>query len=55
MRYVYGLDGWELVDKSNLQLEEVDWAGFLTADEADEKIFYRFKPILDLIYENQTV
>jgi len=39
----------EIVPKEQLQASEIDWAGFLTADEAEEKIFYRFKPILDLL------
>lgn len=39
----------ETLDKEMLQATEVDWAGFMTKDEADEKIFYRFKPILNLI------
>jgi 8-oxo-dGTP pyrophosphatase MutT (NUDIX family) len=43
-----GLEG-EIVPKEQLQASEIDWAGFLTAEEADEKIFYRFKPILDLL------
>ncbi len=40
----------EIVSKSNLQLEEVDWAGFLTKEEVNEKIFWRFKPILDEVF-----
>jgi ADP-ribose pyrophosphatase YjhB (NUDIX family) len=32
--------------KINLQPEEVDWAGFLDKDEAEKKIFERFKSIL---------
>lgn len=39
----------EILEKENLQATEVDWAGFMTKEEADEKIFYRFKPILNLI------
>lgn len=42
----------EVVNKDSLQLSEVDWAGFLTVEEASNKIFYRFKKILDLINEN---
>jgi len=40
----------EIVSKSNLQLEEVDWAGFLTKEDVNEKIFWRFKPILDEVF-----
>lgn len=29
-----------------LQKEEVDWAGFLTRDEADNKVFWRLKEVL---------
>lgn len=39
----------ETLKKESLQATEVDWAGFMTKEEADEKIFYRFKPILNLI------
>lgn len=37
-----GLDG-EIVPESQLQLNEVDWAGFLSKDEIKKKIFWRFK------------
>lgn len=39
----------EILEKSRLQSSEVDWAGFMTRDEAMDKIFYRFKDILNLI------
>ena len=39
----------DVLDKNNLQLEEVDWAGFLNYDDAKEKIFWRFNEILNLI------
>ena len=39
----------ELLDKDRLQPSEVDWASFLTKDQAEEKIFFRFKPLLNLI------
>lgn len=39
----------EIIDKSRLQIEEVDWAGFLTKDEAKKRIFGRFSHLLDLI------
>jgi len=39
----------EVLDKSRLQAAEVDWAGFMTKGEAENKIFFRFKPLLNLI------
>lgn len=39
----------EIMGESTLQKTEVDWAGFMTKEEALPKIFYRFKPILDLL------
>ena len=38
-------DNWP---KHYLQLEEVDEARFMTKEEATEKIFWRFKPLLEL-------
>jgi bis(5'-nucleosidyl)-tetraphosphatase len=51
--YVVHLDNVEseIVDKYKLQLEEIDWAGFLTKEEAKEKIFWRFEKLLDLLDE----
>lgn len=40
----------EVVDKSQLQLEEVDWVGFISKEDIMEKIFWRFKPILHEIF-----
>lgn len=40
----------DVVDKSQLQLEEVDWAGFISKSDVEEKIFWRFKPILNEIF-----
>lgn len=37
------------IDKTKLQKEEVDWAGFLTKEEAEKRIFWRFKPLLTYI------
>ena len=39
------------IDKKSfkLQKKEVDWAGFLTKEEADGKIFKRFLPLLDYL------
>ena len=39
----------EVLNKSRLQASEVDWAGFMTKEEAENKIFFRFKPLLNLI------
>lgn len=36
-----------IIPREKLQIEEVDWAGFLTKEEAKEKIFYRFRRLLD--------
>ena len=35
----------EIVNKGNLQLKEIDWAGFVSANEIENKIFWRFIPI----------
>lgn len=32
-----------------LQIEEVDWSGFLTKEEASKRIFGRFKPLINLL------
>jgi ADP-ribose pyrophosphatase YjhB (NUDIX family) len=49
--YVYYLvdDMPDVLPKEQLQKEEVDWAGFLDYESAQKKIFWRFKPILELI------
>lgn len=39
----------DILDKNQLQLEEIDWAGFLTKEEAEVKIFWRFKELLNFI------
>lgn len=39
----------EIVPNSQLQVEEVDWAGFLSKEEITEKSFHRFLPLLDLL------
>lgn len=39
----------DVLDKSMLQMSEVDWAGFIDYGEGYVKIFHRFLPILDLI------
>lgn len=38
------------VPKDFLQTDEVDWAGWLTYEEAKKRIFWRQKPILDKIF-----
>jgi 8-oxo-dGTP pyrophosphatase MutT (NUDIX family) len=43
-----GLDH-EILDKSQLQLTEFDWAGFLTREKAKDKIFFRFQTLLNMI------
>lgn len=40
----------EIVEESQLQLEEVDWAGFIPKSEIEDKIFWRFKPILSEVF-----
>lgn len=39
----------EIVSKERLQLEEIDWCGFLSKEDAKIKIFHRFAHLLDLI------
>jgi len=39
----------DVIPKYQLQIEEIDWAGFLPFEEATEKIFWRFRLILDHI------
>lgn len=39
----------EIIDTSKLQIEEMDWAGFLTKEECKSKIFHRFWPVIDKI------
>jgi ADP-ribose pyrophosphatase YjhB (NUDIX family) len=38
----------EVVPKEQLQTEEIDWAGFMTKEEATEKLFWRYSQIWDL-------
>jgi 8-oxo-dGTP pyrophosphatase MutT (NUDIX family) len=38
-----------IINSDNLQLEEIDWAGFLNVDEASPRIFWRFTELLELI------
>ncbi len=39
----------EIIPKQNLQLEEIDWAGFLDKKEASFRIFHRVSHILETI------
>jgi 8-oxo-dGTP pyrophosphatase MutT (NUDIX family) len=39
----------EIVPIENLQADELDWCGFLTKEEAKDKIFTRVEHLLDLI------
>lgn len=39
----------DFVDRSKLQLKEVDWCGFLDRKEAQLRIFHRMTDLLDLI------
>ena len=41
----------EVVPANQLQLNEIDWAGFLTRTECEAKIFWRFKKVLDDIFK----
>ena len=43
-----GLDS-EVIPKEKLQLEEIDWAGFVTKEEAKVRLFHKSVPILDKI------
>ena len=42
----------EILDKSRLQITELDWAGFLTKKEAQPKIFFRFWPVIEKMLED---
>lgn len=41
----------EVIDKNNLQLSEVDWCGFVDKNDINDKIFWRFKNVIDDIYK----
>ena len=36
----------EIIDTKQLQVGEVDWAGFMDKEDSMNKIFFRFKPLL---------
>jgi len=37
------------IDSSKLQREEVDYAGFLTKEDAEKRIYWRFRPLLKFL------
>ncbi|MFA5585543.1 MAG: NUDIX hydrolase [Saccharofermentanales bacterium] len=37
------------IDKNKLQLNEIDWAGFVDKDEAISRIFWRFEEMLKFL------
>ena len=39
----------EILDTNQLQLSEVDWAGFIDKEESSNKIFFRFKSLLNYL------
>lgn len=41
----------EVIDKSRLQIEEVDWAGFVDKEEAPMRIFWKSKKVLDELWK----
>ena len=41
----------DILPKEQLQIEEVDYAAFFTKEEAKDKIFWRFKPLLDHLHD----
>ena len=43
-----GLDS-EVIPKEKLPLDEIDWAGFVTKEEAKLRLFHRSVPMLDKI------
>lgn len=44
-----GLGLPDVLPREQLQLDEVDWAGFLSREAAEECIFHRFEPLLALL------
>ncbi len=39
----------EIIPKKKLQIAEIDWCGFVTKKEAENKIFFRVRHLLELI------
>ena len=37
------------IDRKKLQKEEIDWAGFLSKEEAEKRIFWRFKSLINYL------
>lgn len=37
------------IDRKKLQKEEIDWAGFLSREEAEKRIFWRFKSLINYL------
>jgi 8-oxo-dGTP pyrophosphatase MutT (NUDIX family) len=37
----------DVLPKNQIQMEEVDWVGFLDKNDAESKIFWRFKEMLN--------
>lgn len=44
--YIITLNEPLQIDKNKLQKDEIDWAGFLTKEEAKKRIFWRFARLL---------
>lgn len=44
--YILKLNAPINIDQSKLQKDEIDWAGFLSKEDAGKRIFWRFKPLL---------
>jgi len=45
------IDTMKLLDIMDRENREVDWAGFVGKNDAEERIFHRFKPILEKVFE----
>jgi 8-oxo-dGTP pyrophosphatase MutT (NUDIX family) len=44
--FVVEPDKYLEIDKTKLEKDEIDWAGFLTKEEAEKRIYWRFKSLL---------
>jgi ADP-ribose pyrophosphatase YjhB (NUDIX family) len=44
--YIIILNEQIQIDKDKLQKDEIDWAGFLTKEDAEKRIFWRLKRLL---------
>jgi len=47
--FIVPLDEEIIINRNKLQKEEIDWAGFLDKKEAEKRIFWRFKPLLNFL------